>query len=140
VSVGVGGAGPGEIDSDGIVPATRHAMQRAVAMLNPQPEALLIDAVNLQALVPLPQHFLNFGDSLSFSIAAASIIAKVSRDQAMRTMDEQYAGYGFAQHKGYGTPQHQAALKKLGVSGIHRCSYQPVRARLEKDTGKTTTL
>jgi ribonuclease HII len=131
VSVGVGGAGPGEVDRDGIVPATRHAMQRAIAMLNPQPEALLIDAVNLQALVPLPQHFLNFGDSLSFSIAAASIIAKVSRDQAMRALDERYAGYGFGQHKGYGTPQHQAALKELGVSDIHRRSYRPIRVVLE---------
>lgn len=131
VSVGVGGAGPGEVDRDGIVPATKHAMQRAIAMLAPQPEALLIDAVNLQALVDLPQHFLNFGDSLSLSIAAASIIAKVSRDEAMRKLDARYPDYGFARHKGYGTPEHQAALKVLGVSEIHRKSYRPVRARLE---------
>ncbi len=132
VAVGIGGAGPGEVDRDGLMLATRHAMQRAVAMLNPQPEALLIDAVNLQALVPLPQHFLNFGDSLSLSIAAASIIAKVSRDRAMCALEATYPGYGFAQHKGYGTAVHQAALETLGVSAIHRRSYQPIQKRLSR--------
>lgn len=131
VSVGVGGATPDEIDRDGIVPATKHAMQRAVAMLDPQPQALLIDAVNLEAQVSLPQHYLYFGDSLSLSIAAASIVAKVSRDQAMRVLDASYPDYGFAQHKGYGTAVHQAALKSFGVCEIHRRSYRPVRAVVE---------
>jgi ribonuclease HII len=127
ISVGVGGAGPGEIDRDGLVPATKHAMQRAVAMLHPQPDALLIDAVNLQSLVSLPQHFLNFGDSISLSIAAASIIAKVSRDRALIALDARYPGYSFAQHKGYGTALLRAALSQLGVSEVHRKSYQPVQ-------------
>lgn len=127
VTVGVGGAGPGEIDSGGIVPATRAAMQRAVAMLHPQPEALLIDAVNLQSLISLPQHFLPYGDSISLSIAAASIIAKVSRDRAMVALGTRYPGYSFAKHKGYGTVLHKAALEELGVSETHRRSYGPIR-------------
>jgi len=104
------------------------AMQRAVAMLDPQPDALLIDAVNLQSLIFLPQRFLKFGDSISLSIAAASIIAKVSRDRALSALDARYPGYGFARHKGYGTAAHHAALKRLGVTEIHRKSYAPVRA------------
>ncbi len=126
LAVGVGGAGPGEVDRAGLVPATRAAMQRAVAMLHPQPQALLIDAVNLQALIPLPQQFLNYGDSISLSIAAASIIAKVSRDRAMVALDARYPGYGFAAHKGYGTAAHAAALQRQGVSDVHRRSYAPV--------------
>jgi ribonuclease HII len=134
VSVGVGGAGPGEIDADGIVPATRAAMQRAVAMLHPQPDALLIDALNLHAerLILLPQHSLNYGDSLSLSIAAASIIAKVSRDRAMAALEARYPGYGFAKHKGYGTALHKVALERLGVSEAHRGSYGPIKRLLEK--------
>jgi len=135
LAVGVGGAGPGEIDRDGLLPATRAAMQRAVAMLHPQPEALLIDAVKLQTLIPLPQHALNYGDSLSLSIAAASIIAKVSRDRAMLALDARYPGYHFARHKGYGTHAHQAALQRLGVSEIHRQSYAPIRASLQSTLG-----
>ena len=127
LSVGVGGAGPGEIDAGGIVPATRAAMQRAIAMLHPQPDALLIDAVNLSSLFSLPQHSLYYGDSLSLSIAAASIIAKVSRDRAMAKLDALYPGYGLARHKGYGTALHKAALEQLGVSEAHRRSYRPVR-------------
>jgi ribonuclease HII len=129
LAVGVGGAGPGEIDRDGIVPATRAAMERAVAMLTPPPEALLIDAINLQSLISLPQRALNYGDSLSLSIAAASIVAKVSRDRWMAGLDERYPGYGFARHKGYGTAAHYAALKRLGVTVAHRKSYTPI-ARL----------
>jgi len=131
LAVGVGGAGPGEIDRDGIVAATRAAMERAVSMLNPQPHALLIDAVNLQSLIPLPQRSLNYGDSLSLSIAAASIVAKVSRDRALAALDEPYPGYGFARHKGYGTAAHREALKQLGVTEAHRKSYAPVRELIQ---------
>ena len=127
LSVGVGGAGPSEIDERGIVGATKAAMERALAMLNPQPEALLIDAVNLNPNVTLPQRFLNYGDSISLSIAAASIIAKVTRDRAMAALDMRYSGYNFAQHKGYGTRAHQAALRHLGVSEVHRKSYAPIQ-------------
>jgi ribonuclease HII len=131
VSWGVGGAGPGEVDNKGLVLATKRAMQRAIAMLHPQPDALLIDAVNLQPLVSLPQHFLNFGDSISLSIAAASIIAKVSRDRAMTALERRYPGYGFARHKGYGTTAHRAALLLQGVSEVHRMSYRPIQSVLE---------
>jgi ribonuclease HII len=133
VSIGVGGAGPGEVDRDGLIAATRAAMQRAVAMLQPQPEALLIDAVNLQSLISIPQRFLNYGDSISLSIAAASIVAKVSRDRAMTVLDSRYPGYGFAQHKGYGTAVHRAALEQIGVSEVHRASYAPVKALLQTE-------
>jgi ribonuclease HII len=128
LAVGVGGAGAGEVDRDGLLNATRAAMQRAIAMLAPAPEALLIDAVSLAVVVPLPQQAMNYGDSLSLSIAAASIIAKVSRDEWMAGLEARYPGYGFAQHKGYGTPAHCAALERLGVTDIHRRSYAPVLA------------
>ena len=127
LAVGVGGAGPGEIDRNGIVAATRAAMERAVAMLTPRPDALLIDAINLQSLISLPQRSLNYGDSLSLSIAAASIVAKVSRDRVMAALDAMHPGYGFARHKGYGTAAHREALMRLGVTETHRKSYAPVR-------------
>ncbi|MEK7275747.1 MAG: ribonuclease HII [Chloroflexota bacterium] len=127
LAVGVGGAGPEEIDCDGIVPATRAAMERALAMLAVPPDALLIDAVDLRAIVDLPQHSLVRGDSISLSIAAASIVAKVSRDRMMVKLDALYPGYGFGKHKGYGTVVHQAALERLGVSETHRRSYRPIQ-------------
>ena len=128
VTVGVGGASAAEVDAAGLVPATRTAMQRAIAMLNPQPEALLIDAVDLLPAVPLPQQSLFYGDSLSLSIAAASIVAKVYRDRWMVGLDARFPGYGFAAHKGYGTRGHCAALERLGVSDMHRRSYAPIQA------------
>lgn len=126
VAVGVGGAGSTEVDRHGLVAATRAAMQRAIAMLAQQPEALLIDAVNLAPLVPLPQLSPNYGDSLSLSIAAASIVAKVARDRWMAGLDERFPGYGFAQHKGYGTAAHSAALARLGACEAHRLSFAPI--------------
>jgi ribonuclease HII len=127
VAFGMGGASAKHIDRDGILAATRTAMRRAVSMLRPQPRALLIDAVDLTASVPLPQKRLNFGDSISLSIAAASILAKVSRDTFLVQLNELYPGYGFARHKGYGTWVHQAALAKLGPSPIHRMSFRPLK-------------
>ncbi len=126
VAVGVGGANALEVDRHGLLAATRAAMQRAVAMLAPPPEALLIDAVDLSAVVPLPQESPVYGDSRSLSIAAASIVAKVSRDRWMVGLDERFPGYGFADHKGYGTPDHCAALERLGVCEAHRLSYAPI--------------
>ncbi len=126
VAVGLGSVSARSIDRDGILPATRRAMQRAIHLLPRQPEALLIDAVDLSALVPLPQTFIPHGDSLSLSIAAASIIAKVSRDIFMAQLDALYPGYHFAQHKGYGTRLHREALERLGASEIHRTSFRPV--------------
>jgi ribonuclease HII len=129
LSVGVGGAGANEVDVAGLVPATRAAMQRAVAMLSPQPEALLIDAVDLRSVVALPQQWPFHGELRSLSIAAASVVAKVQRDRWMVGLDQRCPGYGFAQNKGYGTAQHIAALIQFGVCEAHRLSYAPV-ARL----------
>ena len=128
VSIGVGGAGPGEVDRDGLTAATRAAMQRALAMLRPAPDALLIDALDLSAVVPLPQAAVLYGDARCLSIAAASIIAKVSRDRWMAGLEARCPGYGFAQHKGYGTAAHRAALAALGPCAEHRRSYAPLQA------------
>ncbi|MCZ6538653.1 MAG: ribonuclease HII [Chloroflexi bacterium] len=127
VSYGVGACTADEIDSIGIVPATRLAMARAIAELDPQPGHLLIDAVELHS-IPIPQTSVIRADSRSQSAAAASIIAKVTRDRLMaKIFESDYPGYGFAAHKGYGTVVHIAALKKLGASPIHRRSFKPVK-------------
>jgi ribonuclease HII len=123
---GVGFASAAEIDAQGIVPATRLAMARAVAALNPTPQHLLIDAVRLPALA-LPQTALIRGDSRVLSIAAASVLAKTARDALMLALDEQYPGYALARHKGYGTAAHHAALQRLGPCAEHRQSFAPVR-------------
>lgn len=126
VSVGTGVVGPEVIDAEGIVKATRMAMKLAIEALSPPPEFLLIDYLPLPE-VPLPQKGVTYGDSLCFSIACASIIAKVSRDRLMVELDKRYPGYGLAQHKGYGTEQHLSCLQRLGFSPIHRQSFRPVR-------------
>jgi ribonuclease HII len=114
-----------EIDLLGILPATRLAMRQAVEGLSVSPQALLVDAVRLPA-IPLPQRSLIHGDALCLSIAAASIVAKVTRDRLMVEMDSLYPGYGFARHKGYGTARHAQALRELGPCPIHRRSFAPV--------------
>lgn len=126
VTIGVGGASAAEVDRIGLLGATRAAMRRAIAMLNPQPVALLIDAVDLRALVPLPQQWPIHGELRSLSIAAASIVAKVNRDRWMVGLDLRCPGYGFARHKGYGTTAHVAALAHLGACEAHRLSYAPI--------------
>ena len=129
VAYGVGQGSVEEIDSIGILPATRLAMTRAVEALNPQPDALIIDAVRLPQ-VNKPQAVFNFADSISLSVAAASILAKVTRDRWMIAADTQYPAYCFARHKGYGTQIHQAALQSVGPCEIHRTSYRPIAALL----------
>lgn len=124
---GVGLASPSEIDALGIVPATRLAMQRALDCLSLAPQALLIDALRLPQ-VDLPQEPLIRGDRLCLSIAAASILAKVMRDRLMVTLEGEYPGYGFGQHKGYGTRAHLAALRARGSTPVHRHSFAPVQA------------
>jgi ribonuclease HII len=91
------------------------------------PDALLIDAVKLPD-VPLPQRVLFHADTLCLSVAAASIVAKVTRDRWMADLDVQYPGYGFAQHKGYGTQLHQQRLAQRGPSPVHRTTFEPVRS------------
>ncbi len=130
---GIGQASVEEIDAIGILPATRLAMMRALEALSPQPNALLIDAVRLPQ-VHQPQDVFNFADAISLSVAAASILAKVTRDRLMIGLDEQYPSYGFARHKGYGTRLHQAALQSIGPCAIHRRSFRPVRNRLRDES------
>lgn len=125
---GVGFASHTEIDQDGIVPATRLAMQRAVAALQVRPELLLIDYLLLPDL-DLPQTALIKGDSRSLSIAGASVLAKTARDALLLALETEFPGYGFGAHKGYGTRQHLAALDALGPCPIHRQSFAPVRER-----------
>jgi ribonuclease HII len=129
VAYGLGQGSVEEIDSIGILPATRLAMTRAVAALSPQPDALIIDAVRLPA-VRKPQAVFNFADALSLSVAAASILAKVTRDRLMIELDAQYPTYCFARHKGYGTQIHRAALQSVGLCDIHRKSFRPMRSLL----------
>lgn len=123
--VGVGIVPAYIIDALGIVPATRLAMTIALLSLPRKVDALLIDALPL-GTITLPQQVLIKGDARCYSIAAASIVAKVTRDRLMTTADRAYPGYGFAQHKGYGTAAHQRALHTLGVSDLHRKTFRPV--------------
>jgi ribonuclease HII len=117
-----------EIDALGIVPATRLAMTRALSALPVIPQHLLIDALPLPA-VSLPQTCLIKGDARALSIAAASIIAKTTRDRLMTQLDTHFPLYGFARHKGYGTSAHWTALQNLGPCAAHRYSFEPVQNR-----------
>ena len=112
------------IDRVNIYQASRMAMTAAVLRLDPQPDHLLIDALRLD--LPHAQTAIIYGDSLSISIAAASVVAKVYRDRRMCELDAEYPGYGLASHKGYATPEHREALKNLGPSVLHRKSFAPV--------------
>ena len=131
-SVSVGQASVDEIDQIGILPATRLAMQRAIFDLTVVVDYLLIDYI-LIGDVGINQTAIPFGDSRALSIAAASVVAKVARDREMTKLDLQYPQFGFAQHKGYGTPQHQEALQRLGPSPIHRRSFEPTKRALGED-------
>jgi ribonuclease HII len=114
------------IDQINILRATHKAMNLALAQLSPAPQHVLVDGLPVKTMT-FPQTPLVSGDALSFSIAAASILAKVSRDRLMVQLDETYPGYGFAQHKGYGTAEHLAAIKAHGACPIHRQSFAPFR-------------
>ena len=118
-----------EIDTINIYWAGIQAMQRAVRGLASTPQHLLIDAKRLKE-IDIPQQAIIAGDAKSASIAAASILAKVERDAVMRTLDGQYSGYGFADHKGYPVPAHYEALARLGACAAHRRSFGPVRKAL----------
>ena len=131
ISVGIGMATNEVIDTQGVIKATRLAMKLAIDQLSPPPQSLLIDYMLLPE-VPLPQKGITNGDKLCFSIACASIMAKVTRDQLITELDKIYPGYGLAQHKGYGTKEHLACLRQLGPSPIHRQSFKPVKDMIEK--------
>jgi ribonuclease HII len=129
VSVGVGMGSPELIDRINILQATRHAMLEAVTRLVPQPGYILIDGISTIDS-PIPQKTIKKGDSLSLSIAAASIIAKVTRDRLMRELDRLHPGYGFSGHKGYGSASHMEAIRRLGPSPVHRLSFGGVKEHL----------
>ncbi len=120
---GIGFASVQEIDALGILPATRLAAQRALAALSISPEHLLLDCLFLPE-VALPQTSLVKGDCRSLSIAAASVLAKTTRDALMGAFDIQYPGYGFAVHKGYGTVAHRAAIERRGPCAFHRRTFR----------------
>lgn len=127
---GVGMVSASQIDRIGILPATRMAMATAVQQLLPAPGYLLIDGRVRLATLPIPQQAIIRGDALSLSIAAASIIAKVSRDRHMIALDEHYPAYGLAQHKGYGTAAHRHIIQIQGGTAVHRHSFAPLRHTL----------
>jgi len=122
VAYGVGIVDEKCIDEINILNATKRAMKIAIGQLNPQPDLLLIDAVRLGD-TGIDQISIVKGDALSVSIAAASIIAKVTRDRMITEMGRLYPQYGFEKHKGYGTKEHINAIKKYGICPIHRVSY-----------------
>ena len=126
LATGVGTGSIELIDERNILQATKHAMYAAIAQLSIPVHALLIDALILPRL-SLPQRSIIKGDACCLSIAAASIVAKVTRDRLMLQFHEQYPLYGFDQNKGYGTPAHLAALREHGVTPLHRKSFAPVR-------------
>ena len=129
IAIGIGIKDNQVIDQVNIYEATKLAMMEAIGQLEPQPQHLLIDAMRLD--LPIPQTSIIKGDANSLSIAAASIVAKVTRDQMMEEFDREYPGYDFAQNAGYGTAKHLAGLDKLGVTPIHRRSFEPVKSMCE---------
>ena len=126
---GIGEASVAEIDAINIGKATRLAMERAIANLPIKPEHVLIDGIRKPS-ISMPATMIVKGDSLSLSIAAASIIAKVTRDKMMQELGEEYPEYFWSRNAGYGTALHQDALKNYGVTPHHRKSFAPIKALL----------
>jgi len=124
--VSIGMADVAEIEELNVYHAGLLAMRRAVEGLSHKPDHVLVDARRIPDIGIAQSAYIR-GDSRSLSIAAASIIAKTHRDALMHDLDRQHPGYGFSRHKGYGTPEHQAALRRLGISKVHRSSYDAVR-------------
>jgi len=118
--------GAGQIDAINILRATHRAMNEALAKLQPAPDHVLVDGRPVKTMI-LPQTAVVQGDARSYSIAAASVLAKVARDRLMLEFDRQWPKYGFAEHKGYGTAQHLAAIAAHGPCPIHRRSFAPLR-------------
>ena len=125
-SIGIGESSSKEIDNIGIAPATRLAIVRAIESLPLKPQFLLLDAFPVPE-VNIPQKAIIHGDSISISIASASIVAKVTRDRIMANFGKNYPNYGFGKHKGYATREHLANLKLYGPCNIHRFSWKPLR-------------
>ncbi|MBS7069725.1 MAG: ribonuclease HII, partial [Streptococcus parasanguinis] len=129
IAIGIGVKDNQVIDQVNIYEATKLAMIEAIGQLEPQPQHLLIDAMKLD--LPISQTSIIKGDANSLSIAAASIVAKVTRDQMMEELDKEYPGYDFAKNAGYGTANHLAGLDQLGVTPIHRRSFEPIKSMCE---------
>lgn len=129
MAIGVAEVSAAEIDQINILKATHQAMARALTQI--EPELALVDGLPVPGL-PCPSRSIVKGDSQSLSIAAASIIAKVTRDRMMQVLHENYPAYGFARHKGYGTRAHLIALREHGPTPHHRQSFAPVRAVMEQ--------
>ncbi len=126
LSIGIGIMDNQIIDQVNIYEATKLSMQEAISQLSSQPEHLLIDAMKLD--LPISQTSIIKGDANSLSIAAASIVAKVTRDELMKEYDQQFPGYDFATNAGYGTAKHLDGLDKQGVTPIHRTSFEPIKS------------
>ncbi len=126
ISIGIGMVDTTEIDRVNILQATLRSMAMAVANLRPRPDYLLIDGI-FPITSKIPQQTIKKGDSNSVSIAAASIVAKVTRDRIMTQLDDQYPEFGFGRHKGYPTQRHRAAIVRYGLSPIHRRTFKGVR-------------
>lgn len=130
VAVGIGVKDQMVIDEVNIYEATKLAMLEAIHQLQIKPQVLLIDAMNLD--IQLPQQSIIKGDANSLSIAAASIVAKVTRDQMMADYDKIYPGYDFANNVGYGTKAHLEGIKSLGITPIHRKTFEPIKSIVEE--------
>jgi len=126
VQFAVAQVGAGQIDAINILRATHRAMNDALGQLQPAPEHALVDGRPVKTMT-VPQTAIVQGDARSYSIAAASVLAKVARDRLMLVFDQQWPKYGFAEHKGYGTEQHLAAITAYGPCPIHRRSFAPLR-------------
>ena len=131
LSVGIGIKDNQVIDQVNIYEATKLAMLEAIQELDQQPQHLLIDAMKLD--LPISQTSIIKGDANSLSIAAASVVAKVTRDQMMAAYDQEYPGYDFGQNAGYGTSKHLEGLEKYGVTPIHRRSFEPIKSMTNFD-------
>ncbi|WP_247952017.1 ribonuclease HII [Streptococcus oralis] len=131
LAIGIGIMDNQVIDQVNIYEATKLAMKEAISQLSPKPEHLLIDAMKLE--LSISQTSIIKGDANSLSIAAASIVAKVTRDNIMKDYDNQYPGYDFTANAGYGTAKHLDGLKKLGVTPIHRISFEPVKSLVAEE-------
>ncbi len=125
---GIAEIGPAEIDEINILQATHRAMIAALTKLRAQPQHALVDGRPVRTM-RLPHTAIVKGDARSYSIAAASVLAKVTRDRLMLEFDRQFPNYGFEDHKGYGTPRHLAAIEKFGGCPIHRKSFSPLKPR-----------
>jgi ribonuclease HII len=130
LAYGIASVSAAVIDEIGIIPATKRAMTTAVSQLTPAAQFLLIDGRIRLTTLATPQQSVIRGDTQSLSIAAASILAKVTRDRFMIELDARYPQYSFARHKGYGTPQHLSALEQHGPCPQHRHSFAPIKRPL----------